>query len=716
MINTREIFHDTTKQFLWPPQADPGEAVEIRLRTGCGDGEAFSVDLIRCVTEREYGEEGIIYVRSAMRAADDSSAPDGGFRTWRVTVRLEEEPLLYFFELHTTTQKVSYDRLGVNFGERSPVFFRMIPGFHTPAWAEGAVMYQIFTDRFCNGDQTNDVLSGEYCYNGGLTKRVTDWEKAPSPDGGDIREFYGGDLQGVIDKLEYLRELGIQAIYFNPLFCSPSTHKYDTQDYFHIDPHFGRIITDRGDLLAEGEADNAKAARYISRIASADNLEASDALFALLVQKAHACGIRVILDGVFNHCGSFNKWMDRERIYERAEGYAPGAYADEKSPYHDYFTFTGGEWPCNERYEGWWNYGTLPKLNYEGSAKLQEEILAIAGKWVSPPYSADGWRLDVAADLGHSGEFNHAFWRRFRKVVKEANPEAVIIAEHYGDAGAWLSGGEWDSVMNYDAFMEPVSYFFTGMEKHSDAYEPGAIGNEARFWASISGCAVNFTGGSLYMAMNELSNHDHSRFLTRTNGKVGRSASLGADAAKEGVDKSVFREAVLLQMTWPGAPTVYYGDEAGVCGFTDPDNRRTYPWGHEDRELLNFHRDMIRIHRENEELVCGSLMRLDSQRGVIAYGRFLNGQASIVLINRNDYAVTDDYEVRLAGVPRSAVVRMLIMTSPKGYHTSAEERYVKKGLLTVTLARNTAMVFKYAPGYERDEENFRAHSRFRAYS
>lgn len=709
MFDISGIFHDMTDQFLSPTQADPGEPVEITLRTG--DGEDFHVELVRRVIEEDGSD---LYVRKPMRRG---AVIGNGFRFFRTRIRLDQRPLEYFFEVRSPAGKILYDRLGPTEGGTPRVLFKLIPGFHTPAWAEGAVMYQIFPDRFCNGDPTNDVLDGEYSYLGGRSARVRDWNRPPSPEGADFREFYGGDLQGIIDKLDYLQELGIQAIYLNPVFCSPSTHKYDTQDYAHIDPHLGRIVTDRGDLLPPGDPDNRHATRYISRVGSEENLEASDALFALLVKKAHERGIRVILDGVFNHCGSFNRWMDRERIYEQTPGYPGGAYASAESPYRDFFTFTEDAWPCNPHYEGWWNYDTLPKLNYEGSERLVEEILAIARKWVSPPYNADGWRLDVAADLGHSPEYNHRFWQRFRQAVKEANPEAVIIAEHYGDAGSWLSGGEWDSVMNYDAFMEPVSWFFTGMDKHSDRYDPEAVGNEERFWGEIGGAgARSFSKGSLFMAMNQLSNHDHSRFLTRTNGKAGRSSTLGTAAAEEGIDPAVFREAVLVQMTWPGAPTLYYGDEAGVCGFTDPDNRRTYPWGHEDRALLAFHRDVIRIHRENPELIHGSLMPLPSKRGVLAYGRFTAESACLILLNRNPYSVTDEYDVRPLGIPEDAVMRQLIMSTPAGYHTAAEERYVKVGFLTVTLSMNTGMIFKYARGMVRDEENFLAHGRFLSFT
>ena len=335
-------------------------------------------------------------------------------------------------------------------------------------------MYQIYTDRFFNGDETNDVLDNEYIYIKEGTRRVTDWGKRPAAMG--VREFYGGDLEGVRRKLDYLKELGVDVIYFNPLFVSPSNHKYDIQDYDYIDPHIGKIVMDEGALLPSWAKDNMQATRYINRVTRKENLEASNQLFIRLVEEIHSRGMKVILDGVFNHCGSFNKWMDRERIYENQPGYEKGAYVSADSPYRTFFHFTNEhEWPYNEYYDGWWGHDTLPKLNYENSSKLVEYILEIARKWVSPPYNVDGWRLDVAADLGLSNEYNHKFWKMFRKTVKAANPNALILAEHYGDPAAWLRGDEWDTVMNYDAFMEPLTWFFTGMEKHSDDYQEGQL-------------------------------------------------------------------------------------------------------------------------------------------------------------------------------------------------------------------------------------------------
>ena len=180
--------------------------------------------------------------------------------------------------------------------------------------------------------------------------------------------------------------------------------------------------------------------------------------------------------------------------------------------------------------------------------------------------------------------------------------------------------------MNYDAFMEPLTWFFTGMEKHSDEFRGDLLGNEQAFSGAMRHHMASFLAPSLQVAMNELSNHDHSRFLTRTNHKAGRVANLGYEAASQDINVSVMREAVVMQMTWPGAPTIYYGDEAGVCGFTDPDNRRTYPWGEENQDLIAFHKEMIRIHKAYPVLTHGSLKFLEPCAGI--YDRSIYGSGS----------------------------------------------------------------------------------------
>lgn len=678
LLDKHALFSDTTEDYLIPCEPNPYSRITVRFRTAKNN-----IDHVFFVCK---GQKELM-----IRASSDEL-----FDFYELEYQLDNEKISYHFEIKTGRLTCFYDMRGVAKAEDVQYDFIIIPGFKTPKWARGAVIYQIYVDRFYNGDPANDVLTNEYIYIGEKTVKAEDWYQYPASM--DVRTFYGGDLQGVMDKLDYLEDLGIDAIYFNPLFVSPSNHKYDSQDYDNIDPHIGKIVYEEGELLRPDQTENKDASLYINRVTNKANLEASNQLFIQLVEEAHRRGIKVIIDGVFNHCGSFNKWLDRERIYENVPGYEKGAYIDKDSPYHNFFQFyEKDKWPYNGSYDGWWGHDTLPKLNYEESRQLHDYILYIARKWVSPPYNVDGWRLDVAADLGHSPEFNHQFWREFRRTVKSANPNAIILAEHYGDPSPWLQGDQWDTVMNYDAFMEPITWFLTGMQKHSDDYRPDMLGNAKNFWGAMQYNQTHFANPSLQISMNELSNHDHSRFLTRTNRKVGRTNTLGPEAANEGVNKAVMREAVMFQMTWVGAPTIYYGDEAGLCGFTDPDNRRTYPWGREDKELINYHKALIRIHKRNPELINGSLKFVLSEHNVIGYGRMKKNECSLIILNNGETEVSYEIPVWYLGVPMEGVMERLMLTTENGYNEEKEEYYVISGRIRVTLPKTSGIILKYKP-------------------
>ena len=646
-MNKTALFCDGTEGYVYPPEPKESELVTFRFRTAKDD-----VDRVGLVTSAD------TYVM-------EKECTQGEFDYYTFETRLGEEPFRYCFEVQSGTEKYYYGRCGIS---------REILEYY-------------------NGDKSNDVETNEYYYIGDYSQRVTNWDKYPANMG--VREFYGGDLQGVMDKLDYLQDLGVEVVYFNPLFVSPSNHKYDIQDYDYIDPHYGKIVDDGGEVLPNGVTDNSQATKYKKRTTGLKNLEASNELFIKLVEELHRRGMKVILDGVFNHCGSFNKWMARERIYEGEEDYEPGAYVSADSPYRSYFRFfkEGPEnWPYNANYDGWWGHDTLPKLNYEDSVKLENYILYIGRKWVSPPYNVDGWRLDVAADLGRSNEYNHEFWQKFRRAVKDANPNALILAEHYGDPSDWLKGDEWDTVMNYDAFMEPVTWFLTGLEKHSDEAREELLGNIDNFIGSMAHHMSNMLTPSLQVAMNELSNHDHSRFLTRTNHMVGRVEHLGPEAANEYVNKAVMREAVVMQMTWVGAPTVYYGDEAGVCGFTDPDNRRTYPWGHEDQELIAFHKEAIRIHKEHPALKTGSLKILGGEENILSYARFKGHDRIIVVINNRSERAEVKVPVWEAEIPIKCRMKRLLYSYKDGYTTEYEEYLVEDGEVVANMGPHSALV------------------------
>jgi alpha-glucosidase len=674
VIKPRALYSDATAEYRNPPECEPWDKVKLRLRTG-----KYNIDNAYVYVD---GEE------FPMKRV----SKDEYFDYYEAVIEVGENPLSYYFKVEAARGVVYYyNQIGAA-KELNPYYnFQIFPGHKVPAWMRGAVMYQIYVDRFCDGDKSNNVVDREYSYIGEHVTQVKDWDKYPAAMG--VREFYGGDLQGVWDNLDYLQELGVEVIYFNPLFVSPSNHKYDIQDYDHIDPHFAKIVEDDGDVLDEDDLDNTHATKFITRVTNRRNLDASNKFFADLVAEIHRRGMKVIIDGVFNHCGSFNKWLDREHIYSNSkENYEAGAYEKYESPYHDFFKFYSDQWPDNGSYDGWWGHDTLPKLNYEESRKLEDYIIDIGRKWVSPPYNVDGWRLDVAADLGYSDEYNHKFWKRFRAAVKEANPNAVILAEHYGDSHGWLSGGEWDTIMNYDAFMEPLTWFLTGMEKHSDEYRQDMFGNADNFFGAMHHNMSRMGAQAVDTAMNELSNHDHSRFLTRTNHIVGRTASVGPEKASEGVDRSVFMEAVVVQMTWMGAPTIYYGDEAGVCGWTDPDNRRTYPWGHEDKELIRFHQDVIKLHKEHRVFATGSYKPLLAEYNLIAYGRFNQDEAIVVVVNNSDDERRAAIPVWEIGVSSKTDMEQIFATYDGGYSTQKLDYSVNDGWITIGLRRQSAIV------------------------
>ena len=676
----RDALYSIGKGFYREPEESPSfSKLTLRFRTAREDVESVSLIL------PEDGRE------LSMRWHSN----DFYFDYYEIETEVEDKPLFYYFKIRKGEECLHYNRLGVTEDLREQYAFSVFPDFFVPSWVKGAVMYQIFVDRFYNADGKNNVEDREYIYLGRPVSAVQDWNAKIEPF--DVHRFYGGDLEGVWKKLDYLCYLGVEVLYFNPLFVSPSNHKYDTQDYDHIDPHLGRLVEDGGEVLLPGETENRKASKYSIRSTEKANLEASDALFRDFVAACHARGMRVIIDGVFNHCGSFHRYMNASFFYKTGEGnpYPFGAFESYQSPYREYFEFakkTEADWPYNDSYEKWWGNDTLPKLNYENAEALEEEIINVARKWISAPYFCDGWRLDVAADLGHSEAYNHCFWKKFRKAVKEANPEAVILAEHYGNPAAWLKGEEWDSIMNYDAFMEPVSWFLTGMEKHSDRAMPETYGDGVLFFNTMRYNMANIPENALDACMNQLSNHDHSRFMTRTNRRVGR-IKADIDDAAVGIDPALFRLAAMLLLTWPGAPTLFYGDEVGVCGWTEPDCRRPFPWGEEDMELLDYHRYLLFHHKKLPALRNGALMLLAAGPNYAVYARIAEKQVAIVVLYTGETECTLPIPVWKAGVSDKMQMRRILKTDYRGYNAGQTCRFSKNGMIDCRMWAKTGKIY-----------------------
>ncbi len=426
--------------------------------------------------------------------------------------------------------------------------------FRTPRWVHDAVFYQIFPDRF--------AASGSVEKPGALEP----WDAPPTPHG-----FKGGDLAGIAEKLGYLADLGITALYLTPIFQSASNHRYHTHDYYQVDPLLGgRPAFDR------------------------------------LLREAHAAGIRVVLDGVFNHASRgffpFNHVLETGR----------------QSPYRDWFHVKG--YPLHA-YEGtpnyacWWNLPALPTFNHSNPV-VRAYLLDVARYWIEQ--GVDGWRLDVASEIREPG-----FWQEFRRVVKRANPDAYITGEIAGDASPWLAGDQFDGVMNYLAAYPCWSFFGgdrfdRGLVKQWETHGKEFFVKDARGFADVvTGLLSRYPRPAVAAQLNLLDSHDTARFVT---------VAGGTDA---------LRLAVLFQMTYPGAPCVYYGDEIGMPGRNDPDCRRAFPWDGSrwDNQLLSWYRSCIRLRREHPALRTGTWEILDADRGVVSYTRTLADDRVIVLLN-----------------------------------------------------------------------------------
>jgi glycosidase len=501
-------------------------------------------------------------------------ASDRLFDYYQYRFHTEDSRLGYYFEVSDGTQTLVYSESGFTdtFDDQNAYFhYFQYPYINAtdlhriPDWVHSTIFYQIFVERFCNGDRTNDP------------KPLTPWGQPPKS-----QSFYGGDLQGVLDKLPYLQELGVSGIYLTPIFQSPSNHKYDTTDYRKVDRMFG-----------------------------------SKELLCNLVRQAHKAGIRVVLDGVFNHsCWSFAPFQD---VLERGE----------QSPYKDWFhidSFPVGRFTEEEAHDytkppdlarlNYRVFGTspsMPKLNTE-NPELKAYLLDTVSMWTKDT-GIDGWRLDV------SDEVNHGFWRDFRKTVKAINPEALIIGENWHDAFPWLQGDQFDSVMNYPVTKSCIQFF---ARREVDA---------AQFAGDLSGYLMRNSEQVDFAMLNLLDSHDTMRFLTWCGG-----------------DKRLLRMAVLFLFSYVGMPCIYYGSEIGMEGGGDPDCRRTFDWNRAnwDEDLFHFYQQIIALRKTAKALQYGTI-RMYAKEGVFYLVRACGESRLVTVLNNTDQekmiALQDDFEL-----------------------------------------------------------------------
>ena len=636
LLDTADLFADQGSLYDSTPEPDVTDAVTVTLRTAHDNATAVNVEYYDTADGAHH------YVPMHVVAID----PTGRFDDWRGTIPAGAAPKRYRFEISNGSQTVWYNAEGVSSTQPSSGDFFIVPGFKTPNWMKNGVMYEIFVDRFFDGDPANAVTSGQYTFAGCATEQhawgTSVYATVPGCNG---EVFFGGDLAGIDQKLSYIKQtLGADMLYLTPIFESPTNHKYDTADYYTVDPAFGS---------------NAQLERLIQDVHSSTNGPAG----------------HLILDGVFNHTGDSNCWFGKE-AYGTLTCAVTGAYQSQSSPYYSWYTFQS--WP--NHYSSFLDMvPTMPKLNYGASGSpVREQIYAsptsVVQTYLKSPYGIDGWRLDTAQMLdadgnGGSDATNHQIMRELRTAVLSANPNAEILGEFWGDPAPWLDGGhEWDGAMNYNGFTDPVSEWLCGVDESGKT----AALDVTQFDAALRNARADIPTNVQETMTNELGTHDTPRFTTR----------CGDDLAKTEL-------AMIFQFTYVGTPTIYYGDEYGMHGANDPDNRRTFDWSQatlSDPPVALAHR-LISIRDRYPALRTGSFMTLiaDDADDVYAYGRFDANHRIAVVLNANASRATVTVPVGELSMTDGSTVRDLI---GGGVYT------VGQGAVTVSIPADSGMILE----------------------
>ena len=552
-MNKSAILHIPMSQYAYG--MDESHVV-IRLRTA-------KDDLRKCTLyygDRACRKTPVIFTRVEMKIVAQAPLYD----YYEVVLENPYKRLCYYFELDDGTEKILY--YGDCFCE-TPVDDRseyyQLPFNHRadivnpPKWAQDAVIYNIFPDSFATG---KEKVSGQ--------ASQKQWE------GQTVCGKLGGTIRGITENVSYIKKLGLNAIYINPVFAAGEYHKYDLIDYFHIDPCFG-----------------------------------TNEDFKELVETFHANGIKVIIDGVFNHCGW--KFFAFEDVVQKGQ----------QSAYKDWFY--GLQFPVirpdnGEDYPNYECFGyerLMPKLN-TANLQVQEYFCKVGRYWVEE-FHTDGWRLDVASEV------NDGFWRKFHEEVKAVNPEAILIGEVWESANHWLDGTIFDSAMNYD-FRKHCKRFFA--EGSVDA---------AEFDGRVTDMRMRYRKQTVYAQLNILDSHDVSRFLSVC-----------------GEDRKKYKLAIIFQMCFPGIPSVFYGDELGVTGIREEEYRQPMPWGRQD-ELYAFFEQAIRMRKQQKALTQGDYHTLNAVAGSRFYGfeRTYEKQRVMIFLNMEEAKMT-------CSIPENAEILM----------------------------------------------------------
>lgn len=594
----------------------PGQVCRLHIHIPC----AVQATAVKCLMQYEDGRT------TAQEVFFSKARTEDPYEIWQADFSIHQEGLyFYYYYIDTPSGGFRLFKQGDDTNMEAGALWQVscVPAdFHTPVWARGATIYQIFPDRFRKSGDCD--LTGKltpYTVHPSWNEEV-DWR--PTED--DLvlnNDFFGGNFRGITEKLDYIADLGVTLLYLNPISKSFSSHRYDTGDYKTPDPMLGT------------EED-----------------------FAELCRQAHSRGIRVILDGVYSHTGSNSPYFNREGQFDSL-----GAYNSQESPYYSWYTFQ--HWP--DRYTCWWNFDTLPTVNKLDPAFVNFIIAdedSVVAHWMK--LGADGFRLDVADELPDE------FIRLLRRRIKAINPDALLLGEVWEDASAkiaynrrrtYFTAGELDSVMNYP--------FRTAIIDYVRGHDGGAALKE-----TVMSIVENYPPEVVQCNMNLLGTHDTPRILTAL---VDDFNGTREEMSKRHLSRNQFDiaydrllMAAFLQYTLPGSPSLYYGDEAGMEGGRDPFNRRPYPWGRENTEILDHFRHLGKLRREHPAFRLGDIRFFQAGDRHIGFTRSYAGKTYRVCCNRS----ADPWEVRAGAILMGFHLQMVtpdsLILAPRGFCVTEE--------------------------------------------